>query len=343
MPSYSVCKDLLAWDDDLNGLETLLPFRYRKHPASTSKLFTVPSDLGKGWIETFTFFDDFKMVVFHCRFRHGLEFQIMDRDWIRFNFSIAIKENMKFCMRESYRISGPSCRIINNHPGRKSTEIIPKDTSCIWVTIACKKSLLKKYFGKEMEKIFEKVFSKKLNGEPPCYLPFEMKKNIFNITQQVVYNHMDDATRIPYFEAKSLELLSLSINKFLAHAENDDATVILQDSELTKLKVIHNILCESLTGPPNVDELCSIVGMNRTKLRQEFKSVYGKTMQAFIQEKRLEYITELLAQGEYSMAEIAWLSGFKHQCNMTTHFKKKYGQTPREFRYKHQEASLQSN
>ena len=81
----------------------------------------------------------------------------------------------------------------------------------------------------------------------------------------------------------------------------------------------------------NVEALSREVGIDRSNLYRKLQTITGKTPSEFIREIRLARAAELLRSGEYTIEEIAWMTGFNSTRYFRTHFKKRYGCLPSEY------------
>ncbi|WP_235921249.1 hybrid sensor histidine kinase/response regulator transcription factor [Foetidibacter luteolus] len=92
----------------------------------------------------------------------------------------------------------------------------------------------------------------------------------------------------------------------------------------------NNIANENFT----IDELCSNMGISRVQLYRKVKALLGYNVNDYILNARLQKAKHYLSQGEYSVSEVAYKTGFSSPAYFSTVFKSKCGVTPREFKEK---------
>ena len=68
--------------------------------------------------------------------------------------------------------------------------------------------------------------------------------------------------------------------------------------------------------------------MSRAKFFTKFKEIFGETPAKFIANLRINKAKELLQNGRFSIAEVAFQSGFENISHFVTSFKKEVGTTP---------------
>lgn len=84
-----------------------------------------------------------------------------------------------------------------------------------------------------------------------------------------------------------------------------------------------------MDNPPTSAELAKIFLMNEKKLKQNFKSIYGTTIYAFVVQIRMEKAKKLLLEN-YNVNELAILLGYNSVSHFIKVFKNYYGYTPKE-------------
>jgi AraC family transcriptional regulator len=95
-------------------------------------------------------------------------------------------------------------------------------------------------------------------------------------------------------------------------------------------------VCESLEDSylhaPGLTALAVIAGVHPVHLSREFHKHYRMTIGEYIRKRRIEHASQLLANSELSMLEIASTCGFSDQSHFCALFKKHWGTTPAKFR-----------
>lgn len=84
-------------------------------------------------------------------------------------------------------------------------------------------------------------------------------------------------------------------------------------------------------GVPAVSEIASRLGMSARTLQRRL-SDRGHPFQSLVDDARRELAQRLLRQTEYSLADVAFLTGFSEQSAFNRAFRRWQGQTPRSYR-----------
>jgi AraC-like DNA-binding protein len=72
------------------------------------------------------------------------------------------------------------------------------------------------------------------------------------------------------------------------------------------------------------------VGISATKLKRDFKEVYGQPPFEYYQRVRMNKARELLMSGEYTVKEVGYALGYANLSNFAYAFKKEFSVLPSE-------------
>ena len=116
---------------------------------------------------------------------------------------------------------------------------------------------------------------------------------------------------------------------------SDPSKLEKKESAATKLllKQVRLYILRNLhTELPSLKQLGLIHRTNKTKLKEEFKKIYGTTIPRFHMEKRLEKGALLIRSTELPISIITQKCGFKDHSHFSKNFRRHYGQTPSLYR-----------
>lgn len=81
----------------------------------------------------------------------------------------------------------------------------------------------------------------------------------------------------------------------------------------------------------NLNEFANALNMGRTSFNNKFKSILGLSPMDFVFDMRMKRAKQLLSCRQFTIAEIAYQTGFNNPKYFSTCFKKHYGQRPTDF------------
>lgn len=141
----------------------------------------------------------------------------------------------------------------------------------------------------------------------------------------------------------SISLLKAQINNLIqsrkqlyAHFSQD---VYLMPNQISGNKIdqqfIHKVIgyIEDHITESNlsVEDLASTLNLSRSNVYRKLKALTGKTIVEFIRMIRLKQAVKLMETQQYSLAEIAYQTGFTSPSYFTKMFKEQYGKPPSEY------------
>ncbi len=112
--------------------------------------------------------------------------------------------------------------------------------------------------------------------------------------------------------------------------KNEDNEDAKEPGEFTKLVI--GLVKEHLSDPDfGVESIAEITGMSRIHVNRKLKSEGAPAPSAMVKKERMDKAEQLLRSGEYSIAEISKLCGFRTPAYFATAFKDYFGCTPTDF------------
>ena len=121
-----------------------------------------------------------------------------------------------------------------------------------------------------------------------------------------------------------------SIARFFDRHLEQELAALTNDNGLEQnvRRAVANVLSE---GVPTLSSIASELGIGPRTLQRRL-SDHGHSFQSVVDSARHDLARQLLRETEYSLAEIAFLTGFSEQSGFTRAFKRWGGQTPRSYR-----------
>lgn len=135
-----------------------------------------------------------------------------------------------------------------------------------------------------------------------------------------------------YLWSKSSELASYVIRQLGQPTLKAPSGLKLSIRDVSRVHEARDVLSEQFRRPPPIPKLARLVGLNQTKLKAAFKSVFAMTINEFTIKCRMERGAELLGTTSLSIAEIAHAMGYDHAANFTHAFRRYFGHSPRQMR-----------
>jgi AraC family transcriptional activator of pyochelin receptor len=129
-----------------------------------------------------------------------------------------------------------------------------------------------------------------------------------------------------YRSAKALELVALALD-LLRPTSRGAQSSRLSTSDIAKIETARDGLIENIRDAPELNALASRVGLTLRRLNSGFRSRFGSTPYAYLQEHRLQIAYRTLASGEAGVAACAYSVGYT-PAHFATLFRKRFGLQP---------------
>jgi len=155
-----------------------------------------------------------------------------------------------------------------------------------------------------------------------------MTPDQFVAATQLAHCPYANPARIMYLKSKALELLSL----VLASHTPPPCRTRFNSYEVQCLHQARNILISDLHYPPSLHNLAQNVGLNETKLKRGFKTLFGQTVYGYFRAYRMDHARRLLLESESSVSEVAAAVGYTNMSHFSAAFKERHGIKPSAFR-----------
>ena len=149
-----------------------------------------------------------------------------------------------------------------------------------------------------------------------CPVYFESDRDALLVSDDSLNtpNKLGDQTIASFFDRHlEQELAALTNDEGLEHSVR---------------RAVANVLSE---GVPTLSAIASELGIGARTLQRRL-SEHGHSFQSVVDTARQELAQRLLRETEYSLAEVAFLTGFAEQSGFTRAFKRWAGKTPRSYR-----------
>lgn len=153
----------------------------------------------------------------------------------------------------------------------------------------------------------------------------------YSIISEMYNNKLNYSGRLKkfYLESKAMELFLLQFS----YLENSRRGVSnqLQGTDVEAIYHVRDLLENSMEHV-SIPQLALSVGINQTKLKYGFKSLFGKTIFEYLTSVRMQKACKLLKSTNMPISYVAEIVGYKHAQHFTVAFQKTFGFSPSDLR-----------
>jgi AraC-like DNA-binding protein len=297
-------------------------------------LFHIPPVYGKGYIWAEKLPCGISLMVYDVAFREDIKFigQCSDEAIfsLQFNESDGGKTDQSphIIVQQNTKIPLLHSSVLLTSSVASNTFVIPTGVTLKAVHFYFDKSQMRQYLSHDVvEMLLSQHFPHLIDNA--VLEPIETAYRIM-LDELQVEKH-DHPLRINFIQNRILLLLE----KFILKVANRKAEIgtksKLSEDEVVRLMKIEALLVKDFSvAAPTIDHLSRLSAMSATKLKSDFKTLYGLPIYEYYQKNRMLKAKALLLSGLYSSKEVGIMVGYTNLSHFATTFKKEFGVLPSE-------------
>lgn len=123
--------------------------------------------------------------------------------------------------------------------------------------------------------------------------------------------------------------------QMMEHHEFENKSRLPESISKEEIKKIHELseyIFDNISEHITIPILASESGLNPKKLQTGFKVLYGKSVNGYIRQIKIEIARDYLKKGEMSISEVVYNIGFKSRSYFSKIFFEQYGMLPTEYK-----------
>lgn len=151
---------------------------------------------------------------------------------------------------------------------------------------------------------------------------------IFGVITDIRQCKYEGLTRRIYLESKIFELIAFLYQDSMEPTQPTE----LSPQDRIRMEEAAAIIANNLDQPFTIIQLAKRVGVNQTKLKNDFKLAYGNTIFGYLQDLRMKEAKRYLLDTTLSIQEISMRLGYQNMSNFSIAFKKSMGYSPNKLR-----------
>ncbi len=117
--------------------------------------------------------------------------------------------------------------------------------------------------------------------------------------------------------------------------QSDQMAIVIRSLFSERVFSFKEIIEAHLFEPMTVANLAALTNHSLTTFKREFKKIYNTSPKAYIANKRIERLAQMLAYSDEPINRLGYACGFTSSAHVSRIFKKKYGISPSAYRSKH--------
>ncbi len=116
--------------------------------------------------------------------------------------------------------------------------------------------------------------------------------------------------------------------------ETSALDIKLSREDISRVMEVESLITKDVFTPaPFIPELAKMVNISETKLKSNFKTVFGVPIYQYFQKARMRAARDVLETNRYSIKQVALELGYSNLSNFSTAFRKEFGILPSELKF----------
>lgn len=299
---------------------------------------------GTGFREFACLADNLLLMHSDFQYEHAVEGKAEGHDYLKFHFKISGHNLVRFGGNCDYLIDAGKSVIAYHPTGLLKDDCYAARARECSLTLSCKPGALLEIMRVQPEDLPAPLcnYFRGNSNDFFCHtLPLtqEMVVTIGSILRPRYDGHL----RRLHIEARSLDLICVMLDMLQETPRRDIQAQKVRVRDIEALHAVRTFLGTCYALPPSIPALSRRFGLNRTKLTEGFRMLFGQTIFGYIHAIRMQVAKQLLLESQLSIAVVAETVGYERQTSFATAFRQHYGFAPRDLKRRYRSRSTDLN
>ena len=149
------------------------------------------------------------------------------------------------------------------------------------------------------------------------------------LIQEITEVEYDNPMRLAIIQNRIMLLIERFFVRIYERKKNSFIHLSLSKNDIDRMMQVEAILTGDIFEPaPTISQLAKMVSISESKLKKDFKLIYGLPVYEYFQKVRMQAAKDKLLSGGHSVKEVAMELGYSNLSNFTIAFKKEFGLLP---------------
>lgn len=293
----------------------------------------IPSAIGAGFFAAYNLQDGLSVMINDSVFTSGLSLRrhaLSNQQYFILQFNEPLNDDVinieNYNEQHTYNLQKNTILLTSSL--MDTTLIMPPKVRTRCVSIILGIDFLNSFIGSEVaDKFLSNYFSLLLKKRNAEFIGTEYRA----IMDELIKEQIEHPLRKKFIYNRALLLIEKLVMGFISRLEKNSQLVKLKDDEISRLIKVESLLVKDFSGtPPTITALSKIATMSPTKLKKDFKSMYGLPIYEYYQKNRMIRAKALLLEGKYAVKEVGMMVGYSNLGHFAASFKKEFGVLPSE-------------
>jgi len=149
------------------------------------------------------------------------------------------------------------------------------------------------------------------------------------LIQEIMEVDDHNPMRLAIIQNRVMFLIERFFTRVYERRKNSHFDIPLSKTDIDRMMQVESALTRDIFEPaPTISQLAKMVSISESKLKKDFKLIYGLPVYEYFQKIRMQTAKDKLLSGGHSVKEVAMELGYSNLSNFTIAFKKEFGLLP---------------
>lgn len=286
------------------------------------KAYDLPGDISM-LIADVTFHDDFYM---HRIPSSGYQFYVMQINEVTGGKNDSYYERTALSQHYAYNVKQNSILLTSSL--MDAVFINPAHVRVRSVKIIVAKNFFHDLLGSDTaDKFLSSYFASLMQNGVLDIIDLEYRL----LMNALIHEKIEHPLQNKFLQNRLMMMIEKMVTEFMQQLETNTPLLKLKDDEINRLIKIELLLTKDYSGvPPTISDLSKVAAMSPTKLKKDFKTVYGLPIYEYYQKNRMQKARDLLQKENCAIKEAGIMVGYTNLGHFAAAFKKEFGVLPSE-------------
>lgn len=149
------------------------------------------------------------------------------------------------------------------------------------------------------------------------------------LMQEITEVEDENPMRLAIIQNRVMLMIERFFLRVYERKKNSWLNIPLSKTDIDRMMAVERALTGDIFEPaPTISQLAKMVSISESKLKKDFKLIYGLPVYEYFQKIRMQTAKDKLLTGGHSVKEVAMELGYSNLSNFTIAFKKEFGLLP---------------
>jgi AraC-like DNA-binding protein len=316
--------------DSVNYLECLQTISRNFKTKVTDGFLAIPSNVGMGFMKAIQLPNGISVLISDCKLREDtiLHRGSFNGQYYILQFNEAVEAPTLYSTPRTDSFNMLKQMVLLTHTEVSCKYFIPANARLVSYRIIFQRRHLLQYIDEQVvDNLLSKYFSDFVQSGAIDPLDVEYR----TILKELMKENITHPLAVNFIQNRTLLLIEKFLLKLVAQEKPAADKLKFTDNEIVRLMKIESMLINDFSvTPPNISYLSRISAMSATKLKTDFKKLYGMPIYEYYQKNRMQRAKLLLLEGKHSIKEVGIKVGYSNLSHFAGSFKKEFGLLPSE-------------